>query len=105
MTLNREGLLAAAKCPTETVELPEGTVRLRGMTGRDLIAFQKSMGDKDEDSFAARLLVRCIIDADGSRVFADDDWPALLDWSGAVIQRLATVALRLCGYGTDAGNS
>lgn len=115
MALSREALLAAAKCPTETVEVPElgSAITLRGMTGRELIMFQRSV-DKakktgeaaiDEESFLAKLLVRCIVDDDGSRLLEDDDWQAVLEWPGVMVQRLTSVALRLCGYGTDEGNS
>ena len=108
MTLNREALLATAKCPTEKVTIPQGTVIVRGMTGRELIAFQRSVTAAngkavDDTAFPAKLLVCCLVDEKGQRLLKDEDWEAVLNMPGAVVQKLTTVALRLCGYG-DEGN-
>jgi hypothetical protein len=48
------------------------------------------------DNFCARLLVRCIVDPEtGDRVFKDGHSDALGKKSGVVLNRLATIALRL----------
>lgn len=111
--VTREQLIQVRDLPEETVHVPElnATVRLRGMTGRDLLSFTRALelGKKngvsavDEEGFPAKLLVRCIVNESGERVLQDEDWRAVLEWPGTMMQRLTAVAFKLCGYG-ESGN-
>jgi hypothetical protein len=74
--------------------------------------FQKAISSKkngvasvDEDTFAAKLLVRCIVDDAGKRILQDDDWQALQNWPAADFQKATSVAMRLNGYGSAEGNA
>src|SRR5262245_13555448 len=110
----RDELLSLKAVPTDNIKVPElgGTIRLRGLTGRELLGFQRSLelgkqngaSMQDQDGFPAKLLVRCIVDDNGDRILRDEDWPSVLEWPGTVMQRLASAAFRLCGYGADEGN-
>jgi hypothetical protein len=114
--LSKEQLLATVKRPTEKVKLEEfgGEVLLRGMSAGELMSFQKAIQkplkkngqiEIDEETFAAKLLVRCIVDKNGNRFFGDDEWQALNGWPVAAFQKAATVAMRLNGYsGSAEGN-
>jgi len=111
--LTREQLLAVAKRSSETVKLPElgGEVIIRGITAGELMTFQKAVQSKkngsvavDEDTFAAKLLVRCIVDQAGKRILNDGDWEPLMEWPAAAFQRVTTVAMKLNGYGSAEGN-
>lgn len=111
--LTREQLLSTFKRSSETVKLPElgGDVVIRGITAAELMTFQKSVQAKkngsiavDEDTFAAKLLVRCIVDKDGKRILSDEDWQPLMEWPASAFQRCTSVAMRLNGYGSAEGN-
>lgn len=104
--LTRDELLAYRKAPVETVKLPEGEVRIRGLIARELLDFQRALelgkkngvSTQDQDAFPAKLLVRCIVDEEGKPILSPDDWPSILEWPGTTMQKLAAVAFRLCGY-------
>lgn len=111
--LNRDQLLSDTKRPIETVRLTDkgGEILVRGITAGELMHFQKAISSKkngvaslDEDTFAAKLLVRCIVDETGKRILQDDDWQALQNWPAADFQKATTVAMRLNGYGSAEGN-
>ncbi len=106
--LSRDAILGAVDLPEERVSVPEwgGTVIMRGMTGAERDAFEAGImvtrGDKevvDSRNLRARLIVRCVYDEGGKRLFADEDAEFLGGKSAAVISRLFDVARRLCGIG------
>lgn len=106
--LNRDGLLALCKLATETVALEGGgSVILSSMTGADRDAFEQSLFVEDEAggtrrynsaNIRARLLVRCIVDETGKRMFGDDEADALGRVDAAVLDQLYDVAQRLCRF-------
>ena len=103
----RNQILAAADLPLETVAVPEwpcGKVLMRGLSGTDRDAWEISLweGQGGERRFVsanmrARLVVRCVVDEAGERVFSDADAEPLGQKSGAVLDRLYDVARRLSG--------
>lgn len=105
MSLTRDQILAVDDLPRETVAVPEwgGELIIRGLTGRERDAYEQSLirgrGVVDYDNARAKLLVRCIIDESGERVFTEDDADALGRKAGAVLDRLFSVAARLSGLG------
>jgi hypothetical protein len=120
--LTKEQILAADDRPSEDVRVPEwgGTVTLRVMRGAErdqleaeLAKLGGSRGEIDPAKligFKSRLLVRCAVNGNGGPMFDLGDVESLQEKSGAVLNRLADVALRLNGL-TDrsledmAGNS
>lgn len=95
----------------EDVEVPEwgGTVRVVGLTGADRDAYEATFVDAKGKpavqrlrNIRAKLVVKCLVDADGNRLFTDDKAKALGEKNGAVIDRLFDVARRLSGIGQDA---
>lgn len=112
MALSRDGILGAADIKTEKVPVPEwgGEVIIRGLTGEELDNFQgsvrqfrPSLDGKGmeavlvQDNMRAKLLVKCIVDEAGERLFTDQDASALGAKNGAVIDRLYDVASALSG--------
>src|SRR5437879_1765382 len=102
--LSRDGILAADDIQSETVEVPEwgGTILVRGLTGEERDAFEASCvqgrGRKAEvnlRNLRAKLAVQACRNADGTRLFMDDDAPALGRKSAAAINRIYEVAARL----------
>jgi hypothetical protein len=97
--------------------MPEfgGEILLRGISAGELMAFQKAIkkpGKKngefeiDEETFGAKLLVRCIVDKEGNRMFNDEEWGALNEWPVSAFQRASSVAMKLNGYsGSAEGNA
>ena len=49
----------------------------------------------------ARIVAWCVVDSEGSLVFHDGDIPALNAKSGAALERVVEVAMRLSGMGDD----
>lgn len=95
----------------EDVHVPEwdGTVRVRGLSGEDRDAYEAEFVDAKGKPAAqrlrnirAKLLVKCLVDEDGNRLFADNQAKALGAKNGAVVDRLFDVARRLSGIGQDA---
>lgn len=112
--LSSEAIVSRVDVQTEDVHVPEwgGTVRLRGLNGEERDAFEESCiltkgtGAKQTREVVirgmrARLLVKCMVNAQGDRLFTDAQAPALLKKSGAVLARLFEIAERLSGLSKD----
>jgi len=116
MALSRDGILNAVDVQTEKVPVPEwgDDVIIRGLTGDELDAFQGSVRQFRptfdgkgmeavliQEGMRAKLLVKCLVDEAGERLFTDNDAPALGAKNGAVIDRLYDVAPRLSGLSDE----
>jgi hypothetical protein len=106
--ITKQQILAATNLPIEPVDVPEwgGTVHVRTMSGTERDAFEQTMialkagggkGATDLSNIRARLAVRTLCDADGTRLFIDDDAEALGQTSGRALDRVFGVAQRLNG--------
>lgn len=103
----RDDILQSEDLPREEVAVEEwkcGRVWVRVLTGAERDAHEVSLvkvskDGKDRqpqlDNVRARLLVKCLVDQDGKRVFEDADAAALGAKSGVVLDRLYDVALRV----------
>jgi hypothetical protein len=116
MALSRDGILGAVDIKSEKVPVPEwgDEVIIRGLTGEELDAFQGSIRQFRptfdgkgmepvliQDNMRAKLLVKCLVDEAGDRLFQDSDASALGAKNGAVIDRLYDVASALSGLSED----
>ena len=111
MRLSKDDILKAADNAPEEVDVPEwgGTVLVRGMTGRERDAFEVSMRDQRSgqrlpgalNNIRSKVVVRCIVDDDGDRLFTDADIAALGEKSAASIDRVFDVASRLSGMSDE----
>lgn len=108
INLTRELILKAQDLKRESAEVPEwgGTLFIRGMSGAERDAFETSLFSKNGaeriftgDNIRAKLLVRCIVDDKGERLFGDDDVAALGQRNAATLDRLYDIAQRLSGIG------
>lgn len=79
------------------VEVPEwgGTVRLRGLSVAEWLGFRKEQ-DADGDGMSA-IVVRCLIDDKGNRLFTDEEAPVIARQNAVVVARLAVKAQELSG--------
>lgn len=109
----RDRILATDDLPRREVHVPEwdeeGTpcvLYVRMMTVRERDSFEQSMasptGQVSLDNFRARLCVRCVVDADGQRVFADSDAEALGAKAAPAVARLSDIAMALNEMGESA---
>ena len=116
MALNRDAILGAVDVQTEKVFVKEwgDDVIVRGLTGDELDNFQGSVRQFRptfdgkgmepvlvQDGMRAKLLVKCLVDEAGERLFTDQDAAALGAKSGTVIDRLYDVAARLSGLSEE----
>lgn len=101
----REQILAKEDLPREAVEVPEWgcTLLVRTLMAVERDEFEASyVLDKgnnkvevDRRNLRAKLVVRCVVNEDGSRLFQDSDVEALGAKSAAAVERLFAVASRL----------
>ncbi|MCQ9178756.1 phage tail assembly chaperone [Streptomyces sp. IBSBF 2953] len=113
MALSADSILEADDTLIKPVDVPEwgGEVLVRGLTGMERDAYEagiqqirpKPDGSREihfnRDNARAKLLVKCLVDEQGNRLFKDADAPALGRKNGAVIDRLYDVAAELSGMG------
>ena len=106
MPLTRDQILQAKDIQTEEVPVPEwgGAVLVRGLTGEERDGYEASiMSLRGTDAqlnlrnARAKLVVKSVVDADGARLFSDQDVAALSNKSAAALQRVFEVAQRLSG--------
>jgi hypothetical protein len=104
----REQILAAQDLPSKAVAVPEWGLEIfvRSMTGaerdryeQELLAARGPDGKMNLQNVRARLVAFCTVDAEGKRVFADEDIPALGEKSAAALDRVFAAASALNGIG------
>jgi len=110
--LTREQIKAAAKAelPRRTLTVKElgGDVIIRGMSGSELSLFNESLftgkGRKRKVvtvNIQAKMAVRCLEDADGSRLFGDADAEWLGEMRADALGRIFKAIQDLSGLGDD----
>jgi hypothetical protein len=99
-------ILAAEDIIEELVEVPEwkGTVRVRGLTGRERDAFEASLLDQrgrssktNLQNARTKLVVLAVRNADGSRMFTEAQISELSAKSAVALNRVFTKARDLAG--------
>lgn len=108
--LTRDLILNADDLPRELTEVPEwgGEVYVRGLTGEErddyeasMIRFVKRGKEQDREfnlkNVKARLVVRCVTDESGKRMFSDSEVAILGKKSAAALNRIVDVCQRLSG--------
>src|SRR5262249_26575385 len=114
--LSKDAIFAARHLPAEEVHVPEwadengdDVVFVRGMTGAERDLWEMSQYVErdgqmvsDQANATAKALVKCIVDAEGNRVFDDRDANELGSQTAAALMRAWRVARRLSGMGPEA---
>lgn len=116
--LSGDEILQADDLETREVPVPEwkGSVLVRGLSGRERDAYEASCmverpaigadgkrlrGQMEMHrsllNIRAKLVVRALVNEDGTRIFKDSDAQALGEKNGAVLDRLFDVAAELSG--------
>jgi hypothetical protein len=108
--LTRDQIWSADDITFEDVPVPEwgGSVRIRGMSGRERDAFEaaslvnrKGTQELNVKNIRARLVAACAIDENGQPLFSSADVMRLSEKSAAALTRLFVVAQRLSGMTED----
>jgi len=105
--LDKNSILNALDLKREVIPCPEwgGDVTIQEMNALDRDRLRQEIftqeGEIDTVNQAAKVLVRCIVGADGCRLFADSDAEALGKKSVKVTQRLFAVAQELNKLSVD----
>lgn len=105
--LTRDQILSASDRPTEEVSVPEwgGTVLVRALSGAERDAYESGIVTVSNSgtqrvnlaNLRARLVAMACVDAEGKRLFSDEDAAALGDKSAAALERVFDAARRLSG--------
>lgn len=111
--IDKATILSAQDLKRETVKVPEwgaqAEVIVQEMSAlerdRFYLSTRKEDGTHDPVNFAAKLLVRCLVNQEGARLFVDEEAEPLGRKSKAAINRLFEVALRLNGMGEEKGDA
>ncbi len=108
--MTAEEILAKRKLATEVVPIPEwgpeASLIVSQMTGADSDEFNDSLWVvqgkriiRDHKNVTARMLVRCIVDEDGKKVFKPEQVKELGELPSPILNRLDEVAKRLNSTG------
>lgn len=112
--LNKTDLLSAQKLRVEKVNVRElgGDIYIRVMTGQELDKYYEetiSLVDGQvvatQENKMAKLLVKCICDESGNRLFADNEIAQLGNVSSTVLVPLYEAAMRLNNMSGDASKN
>ncbi len=113
--LDRSAILGADDLGSEIVQVPEwnnGHVRVRGLTAAERDAYEQSLMEATRtgkrtkitpklQNAKARMAVLCIVDADGKRMFTDEDAAALGEKSASALNRIVEAIQKLSGMSDE----
>ena len=110
MILTRDDILRANDSQMEAVDVPEwgGQVLVKGLSGTERDRFEQDSIDQrgkttklNFTNIRARLLVLCLVDEQGNRLFQRSDIDMLGQKSAAALNRVFEVARRLSGLNQE----
>ena len=108
--LSAAEILGSEDIVEELIEVPEwqGTVRVRGLTGRERDAYEASLieqrGRSTRNNWTnarSKLVVLSVRNADGSRMFTESQIAELSAKSASALNRVWLKALELSGMGNE----
>lgn len=114
--LDRAEILAVEDVQVEAIRIPEWEkpkgpqvwLHVRGLSGKERDSYEASItvrrGRTEEINLKnarAKLVVRCVVDLDGNRMFTDADVAALGEKSASALQRIFDTCRRLSGLTDD----
>lgn len=110
MILTRDDILRADDIQAEIVDVPEwgGQVRVKGLSGTERDRFEQDSIDQrgkanklNLANIRARLLVLCLVDEQGNRLFQRSDIDLLGQKSAVALNRVFEAARRLSGLNQE----
>jgi len=101
----RHQILSAEDRPRHSVALPEWGIDelfVDSLSAADRDDYERWAFGDDRSNYRSKLVCRALVDAQGNRVFSDDDATALGHKSAKVVSRVFDLALKLNGLlGSD----
>ena len=104
MALTKDQILGAVDFKYEEVDVPEwgGSVRLRGLSASERDEFEASIGvTQDLTNMRSRLVVNCLTDEEGNRLFKNSEAKQLGDKNANVVNILFDMCRHLSGMSDD----
>jgi len=108
-TVTAEDLLSLRnQAPIEPFEIPSlGTVYVHGLSNVEARQWNQScakndQGTIDDDYADAKLIVRCVRDANGRRIFEERHVTQIVELPELIVTQLVGTCMKLCGLGKDA---
>lgn len=102
MILKKEDILNAVDLDTKDVDVPKwGKVKIKSMSIAEQIEFGKINSDENEKNIALELIVMCVIDDEGNKLFSRDDIPLLSKKSSVPIMHLFEECCKLNAMGGE----
>lgn len=105
MALNKDQILGSTDVNLETVDVPEwgGSICVRTMTGIERDDFENRINRPGvgDENWRAKLLVKCICDEKGARLFSDEEATKLGAKNAPVIFRLFKIASKVNKLGKE----
>jgi len=104
MALSRDQILGAVDFNFVGVDGPEwgGSVRLRGLSAAERDEFEASLGvSQDLVNMRARLVVNCLVDENGDKLFKSSEAKELGKKNGQVINMLFDEVRKLSGMADE----
>lgn len=105
--LSKDEILAMTKLKTTVVNVPEwgGEVIVSEMSGADRDAWEGALRDRDKKghliSPRAKLVLFCVVDEKGARIFSDSDLDALGRLSASALDAVCDAAMELNALRSD----
>lgn len=99
--LNKQSVLSVDDFQYAAVPCPEwgGEMRVRGLTAAEQSTISKRVNDNKTEDMAVIVTIMGCVDADGERIFSNEDKDLLRGRSYAVLDRIAKKILELSGAG------
>lgn len=97
----RDALLKKPKRRYADATLPDGDkVRIQSLNEREKAGFEAFVVNNKQkmSELRARLLILCIVDGDGKRLFGDEDFGAICEMDGGITAAIFDVAQEHCGF-------
>ena len=104
MALSRDQILGAVDFRFVDVDVPEWgcSVRLRGLSAAERDEFEASLGvSQDLVNMRARLVVNCLVDENGDKLFKSSEAKELGKKNGQVINMLFDEVRKLSGMADE----
>lgn len=97
MLLNREAIHKADDLPNKVVYVDEwgGEVKLKALSAKDRILFEKVNVNKSELETMVNLIIFSCVDEDNNKIFKDEDYDFLANKSANVLVFLFEQAIEL----------
>lgn len=108
MASSKQELMTFGKRETKHVEIDGKKLIVQGLTDRERAEWEVDSlddeGNRDPvamESMRTRLIVKCLVDENGKRIFTDEESDDIGEWPAAVTVKLFKVCSELCGLDDD----